>query len=153
MSWPLTHPQSEVFEYRTRLDAAIETVGRPFTGTWALMRHSAVYDNEADRQAALGAVRYVLSLFGNLMMEQGDVVNGFPDPIPLEAMEGNWRVDPDMLEENLMFGSPDQVVEKLRAYEALGVDSFIYYASMGLGLEHQRRSFELFIDRVVPEFA
>ena len=153
MSWPLTHPMSEVVEYRARLDAAAEAVGRPFEGTWALMRHSAVYDNEHDRQACLTAVRNVLSLFGNLMMEQGDVVNGFPDPIPFEAMEGNWRVDPEMLEENLMFGTPDQVVEKLKAYEALGVDSFIYYASMGLGIENQRRSFELFIDRVMPEFA
>lgn len=153
MSWPLTHPMSEVVEYRGRLDAAAEAVGRPFEGSWALMRHSAVYDNEHDRQACLTAVRNVLSLFGNLMMEQGDVVNGFPDPIPFEAMEGNWRVDPEMLEENLMFGTPDQVVEKLKAYEALGVDSFIYYASMGLGIENQRRSFELFIDRVMPEFA
>ncbi len=117
------------------------------------MRHAAVYDTEEDRQASLAAVRYVLSLFGNLMMEQGDVVNGFPEPIPFEAMDGNWRVDPEMLEENLMFGTPDQVVAKLKAYEELGIDSFIYYASMGLGIENQRRSFELFIDRVMPEFA
>ena len=41
-----------------------------------------------------------------------------------------------MLEENLMFGSVEQVIEKLKAYEALGLDGFIYYASMGLSQEY-----------------
>jgi hypothetical protein len=40
----------------------------------------------------------------------------------------------------------------LRRYEALGVDSFIYYASMGLGLAEQKRSLELFCEEVVPAF-
>ena len=87
------------------------------------------------------------------MMKKGDVVNGFPDPVPLDALEGNVRVDPAMLEENLMFGRPEVVVEKLRAYDALGVDAFIYYASMGLDPEAQSRSLRLFIDQVMPEFA
>ena len=63
------------------------------------------------------------------------------------------RVDPEMLEQNLMFGSVDQVIEKLKAYEALGLDGFIYYASMGLGQGQQRRSLEMFIDRVMPAFS
>ena len=58
-----------------------------------------------------------------------------------------------MLEENLMFRSPETVISKLRAYEALGVDAFIYYASMGLDMEVQKRSLSLFINEVMPEFA
>jgi alkanesulfonate monooxygenase SsuD/methylene tetrahydromethanopterin reductase-like flavin-dependent oxidoreductase (luciferase family) len=52
-----------------------------------------------------------------------------------------------------MFGSPDQVIEKLKRYEALGVDEFIYYASMGLGHKEQKRSMELFCKEVMPAFA
>jgi alkanesulfonate monooxygenase SsuD/methylene tetrahydromethanopterin reductase-like flavin-dependent oxidoreductase (luciferase family) len=63
------------------------------------------------------------------------------------------RVDPAMLEQNLLFGSPEAVIEKLRAYEALGVDAFVYYASMGLGHEEQKRALQLFIDKVMPAFA
>jgi alkanesulfonate monooxygenase SsuD/methylene tetrahydromethanopterin reductase-like flavin-dependent oxidoreductase (luciferase family) len=51
-----------------------------------------------------------------------------------------------------MFGSPEQVIAKLRRYEALGVDAFIYYASMGLGMAEQKRSLQSFIDHVMPEF-
>ena len=58
-----------------------------------------------------------------------------------------------MLEENLTFGDPDTVIAKLRAYEDLGVDAYIYYASMGLDMAVQKRSLQLFIDRVMPAFA
>jgi alkanesulfonate monooxygenase SsuD/methylene tetrahydromethanopterin reductase-like flavin-dependent oxidoreductase (luciferase family) len=73
--------------------------------------------------------------------------------VPLEELDGNSRVDPQMLEENLMFGSVDTVVSKLKAYEELGVEAFIYYASMGLDMAAQKRSMELFINKVMPEFA
>ncbi len=33
-----------------------------------------------------------------------------------------------------------------------GVDHFIYYASLGLGLKEQKRSLELFIEKVIPQF-
>jgi hypothetical protein len=52
-----------------------------------------------------------------------------------------------------MFGTTDEVIAKLRRYEALGVDEFIYYASLGLGLPEQRRSMELFCNEVIPAFS
>ncbi|MEM7440292.1 MAG: LLM class flavin-dependent oxidoreductase [Pseudomonadota bacterium] len=153
MSWPLTLPMSEAEKYRGQLDDAIEKAGGTWDGRFVMMRHAAVYESEEHRAEALDAIQGVLGQFGNLMMQKGDVRNGFPDKVPLEELEGNVRVDRDMLEENLLFGSPATVIEKLKRYEAMGVDGFIYYASMGLGLEAQKRSFQLFIDKVMPEFA
>ena len=117
------------------------------------MRHTSVWDNEDDRKKTLGAIRGALGRFGNLMMKKGDVVNGFPDVVPLEELDGNARVDPEMLEENLMFGTPETVIAKIKAYEDLGVDAFIYYASMGLDMDAQKWSMQLFINKVMPEFA
>jgi alkanesulfonate monooxygenase SsuD/methylene tetrahydromethanopterin reductase-like flavin-dependent oxidoreductase (luciferase family) len=151
MSWPLTMPFGEAEKYRDQLAEARQKFPG-HTGRFAMMRHTAIYENEDDRAASISAIRNVLGQFGNLMMKRGDVVNGFPDPIPLEELEGNVRVDPQMLEENLMFGSPEQVVEKLKMYQDLGVDAFIYYASMGLDMERQKRSFKLFCDKVKPAF-
>ena len=152
MCWPLTMPFSEAEKYKTQLDESIAKAGG-WTGTFALMRHTSVYDTEDDRTATLGAIRNTLGKFGNLMMKKGDVVNGFPESIPLKDLAGNVRVDPAMLEENLTFGDPDTVIAKLRAYEDLGVDAYIYYASMGLDMAVQKRSLQLFIDRVMPAFA
>ena len=84
---------------------------------------------------------------------QYDVNNGFPKQIPLRELAEREQYNPDMLEENLMFGSPDQVIEKLQRYQALGVDAFIYYASLGLGHKEQKRSMELFCKQVMPAFA
>ena len=153
MSWPLTMPFSEAEKYRAQLDDAIAKAGNNWSGTFAMMRHTCVYNNEEDRASAMSAIRNVLSLFGNLMTKKGDVINGFPDPVPLEDLDGNVRVDPQMLEENLMFGSPEQVIQKLCNYQNIGVDSYIYYASMGLGMAEQKRSFALFCDEVMPAFA
>jgi alkanesulfonate monooxygenase SsuD/methylene tetrahydromethanopterin reductase-like flavin-dependent oxidoreductase (luciferase family) len=153
MSWALTQPFSELEEYKKRLEDSKARLNPNFSGKFTTMRHTAVYNTEDDRQAALGAVRNVLSLFGNLMMKKGDVVNGFPDPVPFEELEGNVRVEPNMLEENLMFGTPDQVIQKLKKYEALGVDGFLYYASMGLDMKNQKKSMKLFIDEVMPKFS
>ncbi|MFV1875858.1 LLM class flavin-dependent oxidoreductase [Nioella sp.] len=153
MSWPLTMPMSEAESYRGRLDDAIAKNGGTFDGTWAMMRHTAVYETEEDRQRALAAIRVQLAMFGNLMTKTGEVHNGFPDTVNAEALEGNFRVDPVMLEENLMFGTPETVIEKLKLYEAIGVDSFIYYASMGMDMDQQKESLRLFIDKVMPAYA
>ena len=152
MCWPLTLPMSEAEKYKAQLDESIEKAGG-WNGTFALMRHTAVYENEDDRSATIAAIRNVLGKFGNLMMQQGDIINGFAENIPLSTLDGNARVDPDMLEENLMFGDPDTVITKLKAYEALGIDSFIYYASMGLDMGVQKRSLQTFIDKVMPAMA
>lgn len=152
MSWPLTMPFAEAERYRGMLDDSIARLNPAYAGTFAMMRHTVVYDNAQDRQAALATLRQILARFGNLMMKSGDVKNGFPEPVPLASLEGNLRVDPAMLEENLMLGSADQVIGKLRQYEAIGVDAFIYYASMGLDMARQKKSLRLFIEEVMPEF-
>ena len=51
-----------------------------------------------------------------------------------------------------MFGSPDTVIKKLKRYQMLGVDEFIYYASMGLDHAAQKRSLRMFCNEVIPEF-
>lgn len=153
MSWPLTLPFSEAEKYKAQLDESIAKAGGSYKGRFAMMRHTAVYETEADRTECLDSLRGVLAMFGNLMQKSGEVTNGFPGKVPLEQLEGNARVDPDMLEENLAFGSPEVVTTKLKQYEALGVDAFIYYASMGVDMATQKRSMQLFIDKVMPNFS
>ena len=52
-----------------------------------------------------------------------------------------------------MFGTPEEVINKLKRYEALGVDAFIYYASMNLDMASQKQSFKLFCDEVMTAFS
>ncbi len=148
--WPLTRPMAEAELYKRQLDEAMVKADNGWVPRFSLMRHACIYENQADRDEALNAIRTLLGQFENLFRNSGAVVNGFPKQIPLDELEGREQYDPIMLEENLLFGSPETVIEKLKAYQALGIDEFIYYASMGLSHASQKRSLKRFCDDVIP---
>lgn len=153
MSWPLTRPFSEVELYKSRLDEAMAATPGAARPTFAVMRHTAVYAGKDEWEVPVKAAQRQLGQFENLFKNLGDVVNGFPRQVPFEELENRDEYDPRMLSENLMFGTPDEVVAKLKRYQALGVDEFIYYASMGLGSKEKKRSLELFCSEVMPAFS
>ena len=152
ISWPLTRPFSEVELYKSRLEESIAKHSDGHRPVFALMRHTAVYDSTMGRDSAIAAIQKSMGMFENLFRDLGDVVNGFPKQIPLEELAERDQYDPNMLEQNLMLGSPDEVIRKLKMYEAIGVDEFVYYASMGLGHKEQKESLALFCNEVIPEF-
>jgi alkanesulfonate monooxygenase SsuD/methylene tetrahydromethanopterin reductase-like flavin-dependent oxidoreductase (luciferase family) len=152
-SWPLTRGMDEAQTYMDRMaEAMANNPGKP-RPKMAMMRHTAVYDRAEDWIVPVRAAQRQLSQFENLFKNMGDVENGFPKSIPFDQLGNRAEYDPQMLTTNLMFGTPDQVIEKLKLYQALGVDEFIYYASLGLGLKEQKRSMELFCREVIPAFA
>ena len=116
------------------------------------MRHTVVYDREEDWELPVRAAMLQLGQFENLFKNLGDIVNGFPKEVGLSVLENREEYDPKMLHKNLMFGTPEQVIEKLRIYANIGIDHFTYYASLGLGLKEQKHSLELFVSEVMPEF-
>ena len=151
--WPLTRPFAEAELYKSQFEAAVAKANNGFQPRFALMRHACIYETAADRTAALNAIRRALGQFENLFRNAGDVVNGFAKAIALDALQGRAEYDPEMLEENLMFGYPEAVIGKLRNYQALGIDAFIFYASMGLDHDTQKRSLQRFCKDVMPAFA
>lgn len=152
MSWPLTRPFAEAELYKSRLDEALAAHPEAERPIWALMRHTALYETGSGRDEAVRAIQGVLGQFENLFRNLGDVDNGFPKRVPLEDLANRAEYDADMLCDNLMFGSPEQAIDKLKRYQALGVDAFIYYASMGLSPAAQKRSMQLFCSEVMPAF-
>ena len=151
MSWPLTRPMSEVEAYRQRLDEALKKHPAP-APIFAMMRHTAVYENPADWEVPVKAAQRQFAQFENLFKNLGDVKDGFPKAIDFATLTNREEYDPKMLNKNLLFGTPDEVITKLQDYAALGVDEFVYYASLGLAQHEQKRSLELFCKEVMPAF-
>jgi len=152
ISWPLTRPMSEVELYLARLEASLAKYPTQARPQLAMMRHTALYDNATERDSVISAIQSTMGMFQNLFLNSGDVTNGFPRRIPLEELAEREQYDPQMLENNLILGSPDEAVEKLRQYQKLGVDEFVYLASMGLSFKQQKTSLELFCNEVIPAF-
>ena len=153
MSWPLTRPFSEAERYNEQLDEAVAANPGSARPTFAMMRHTALYDRSEDWEVPVRAAQRQLGQFENLFKNLGDVTNGFPKQADLASIANRAEYDPKMLSENLMFGTPDEVIAKLKPYQELGVDAFIYYASLGLGMAEQKRSLELFCNEVIPAFS
>jgi alkanesulfonate monooxygenase SsuD/methylene tetrahydromethanopterin reductase-like flavin-dependent oxidoreductase (luciferase family) len=153
LSWPLTRPMTEVETYLGRLQAALDANPGCPRPVFSAMRHTCVYDRKEDWMVPVEAAMRQLSQFENLFKNAGGVENGFPAMIDVRTLENRTEYDPNMLHDNLLFGTPEEVVAKLSRYEELGVDQFTYYASLGLGLKEQKRSLELFINEVMPEFS
>ncbi len=153
MSWPLTRDMAEAATYMTRMaEAVAANPGKP-RPSMAMMRHTAVYESPAGWMVPVRAAQRQLSQFENLFKNMGYVENGFPRATPFDQPGNRAEYDPKMLHRNLMFGTPDAVIAKLKLYQALGVDAFIYYASLGLGHAEQKRSLQLFCKEVMPAFA
>jgi alkanesulfonate monooxygenase SsuD/methylene tetrahydromethanopterin reductase-like flavin-dependent oxidoreductase (luciferase family) len=152
ISWPLTRPIGEIELYQSNLEASLKKYPKAQRQTFAIMRHTAIYSNSKEADKPVQAVQRVLGQFENLMRKLGDVRNGFPDQIDLSQLQERDEFNADMLTENLMFGTPDEVIKKLKHYESLGVDEFVYYASMGLDKKTQKNSLKLFCEEVLPAF-
>jgi alkanesulfonate monooxygenase SsuD/methylene tetrahydromethanopterin reductase-like flavin-dependent oxidoreductase (luciferase family) len=153
MSWPLTRDMSEAALYKSRLDEALANTPGKARPIFAMMRHTVVYDRKEEWEIPVRAAQRQLGQFENLFKNLKDVKDGFPEQISFEEIANRSEYDPKMLSTNLMFGTPEEVIAKMKPYQDLGVDEFTYYASLGLGLKEQKRSLELFIKHVIPAFA
>jgi flavin-dependent trigonelline monooxygenase, oxygenase component len=57
----------------------------------------------------------------------------------------------DMLK-NTLTGTPDEVIKRLKAYEALGYDEFSLWIDSMMTTERKKQSLQRFIDHVLPAF-
>lgn len=154
MSWALTRPFSEVETYKRRFDSAVSAAGPGATRPrFMTMRHTGVYAKRGGEAPFIAAVQRQGKQFENLFRGLAPVVDGFPlDPDPA-LLTNQTEYSADALMQNLVLGTPEEVIAKLRRYEALGVDHFCFNSAYGLAHEHQKRSLRLFISEVMPAFA
>ena len=152
MTTPLQRPNSEIKVLGDRFDQAVASnpeIPRP---VFMMMRRACVYDRPEDIAVPAAASVQYARRFENLFLNAGGVENGFPQPVAEEVITSRAGYSPEELAENLLFGTPEQVIEKLKLYQAAGVDQFCYNPVAGIAPKLARRSLELFIEQVMPHF-
>ncbi|MEM7171859.1 MAG: LLM class flavin-dependent oxidoreductase [Pseudomonadota bacterium] len=152
MSTPLQKPHEEVITLCDRFEETVRNNPQVPRPEHMMLRRVCVYDDpdawEIPVQATTNFGRYFENLFRNL----GSVTNGFPEPVNYEIVANKGDYDPQSLHENMIFGTPEQVIEKLERYEEAGVHHFLYGACFGLPHDVTVRSLELFNEHVLPHF-
>lgn len=153
MATPLHLPFEEVVSLRERLDNAVAEVDNGWQPQLMMLRNTGVYEFESQAGDYCRYLTDHMRYFDTLFQNVGGVQHGFVEKADLSKVRNPENYDEQELIRNHMFGTPEQVIEKLKSYEAAGVDTFMYGATWGLPHEVERRSLELFISEVMPAFA
>ena len=147
----LTTPWREPF---TRVKAIHESIMRVVDEVqpmrrprFAVSRMSFVGATDGEALDAMNVILTNHRIFTHLFRDTAAVKAGFT---AAEPVADEYR--PEQFLANLVAGSPETCIEKLKLYEALGVDHFIMYAAFGNEHAKNMKSLRLFAERVMPHF-
>lgn len=153
MSTPLAMPAAEIKALGEKFEKAVADHPERPRPRFMMQRRTCVYANASDWEVP---VRYSIDhgrAFENLMKNTGTVKEGFPEAVPFESVMSKDNYNPENIRRNLMFGTPDEVIQKLLDYEAAGVDQYSLGLNFNLPFEMQKQTLLLFINEVMPFFA
>lgn len=119
-----------------------------------VLRHTYVHsadDPEGWRPAAEG-INTFYRTFNAWAFEKNTPENGFLAPSDPAKFAERPEFAPEALHRTAMIGTPDEVIERLHHYAALGVTEYSFWSDNTLSHEQKKRSLELFIADVMPAF-
>ena len=151
MCTPLSKPDAEVEDLSRKYHEAIARYPNQRRPRFMVLRRCCVYEDANDWQMIAEHEYRYSRRFAGLFQTSGDVENGFPKPLPDEdSATKDERLK--QIHSAMMFGTPQQVVARLKHYESLGFDYYCYGANFDLPHDMATRSLALFINEVIPHF-
>jgi flavin-dependent trigonelline monooxygenase, oxygenase component len=118
-----------------------------------LLQHTFVADSPAETEALGRDLSAFYCAFGAWFQNKRAVHQGYIEPLTAEDMAGMPDYSPAVVRRNLVIGEPQEVIGRLKAYEALGYDQYSIWIDSGIEHYRKRKSLQLFIDRVMPAFS
>lgn len=117
-----------------------------------LLRHTYVAEDEADvKQAAIELNRFYC-YFGAWFMNKRDITQGLIAPLSDAEIAQHPFYTPQNMERDLIIGTADTVIDRLRACKALGYDEYSFWIDSSMPFERKKASLERFIHDVMPAF-
>ncbi len=152
MSTALRKPFDEVEDLQRKFREVTADIPEAQRPEHATARMCCVYDDDAGRDLAVKTAIDFGRSFENLFKNAGSVKEGYPEAIDFDVVANRGEYQPEALTENLLFGTPDEIIAKLERYREAGYDHVIINPCFFLPHAAARRSMELFCDRVIPHF-
>ena len=118
-----------------------------------VLRHAYVGETEADLDQAAKEISDWYYTFGAWFKNDREVTNGSMVPLTDEEKSKIEMFSPQEMRKNHLIGTPEQVIERLKFYEELGYDEYSIWLDNGMDHERKKKTLQLFIDKVMPEFA
>lgn len=153
MATPLFKGDDEVKDLVRKFDEACEAAPDVPRPELMILQHAYVHQDDDGWKRPAEAISYFFRAFGAWAGNKKPPVNGFHKEIaPLDPVKFADIV-PDALRQGVMIGKPDEIIARLKAYEAMGVDEYSIWVDSAMTFEEKRDSVKLFIDHVLPAFA
>ncbi|MBS0958999.1 MULTISPECIES: LLM class flavin-dependent oxidoreductase [Acetobacter] len=150
---PLAAGDEEVESLMERFNQACQNspdVPRPDI---MLLMHGYVAENEKDTEAAVKDLAKFYCYFESWFQNKAPIKNGFIEALSEEHIASHPRYTPENMKKNLVVGTPDEVIERIRGYEKMGYDQFSFWIDSLMPFERKKASLERFVRDVMPAFA
>ncbi|MDF3156133.1 LLM class flavin-dependent oxidoreductase [Mesorhizobium sp. XAP10] len=149
---PLASGDDEVTSLMQRFNAACAAHPEIERPEIMLLMHTFVADDAADADRLTQDLSTFYCQFGAWFQNKKPVHQGLLEPLTPDEIAAMPQYAPDKIRQNLVIGEADEVIARLKTYEALGYDQYSIWIDSGLSHEHKKKSLQLFIDRVMPAF-
>ena len=117
-----------------------------------LLRHTYVAEDAADaKQAAIELNRF-FNYFGAWFKNEREITQGLIAPLSDEDIANHPFYTPEAMERDLVIGTADTVIDRIRKSEALGYDEYSFWIDSSMSFERKKASLERFIKDVMPAF-
>ena len=113
--------------------------------TISLTRVGYIAKNPTDRQRKVEAAYKYYSRFDNVFTGPGIVENGMIKELPRKQTI-------EELDESLLIGSPQEVIDMLAPYAELGIDRLIFNPNFGCDAQETLDCLQCFAEEVMPHF-
>ncbi|GAA6163705.1 LLM class flavin-dependent oxidoreductase [Pelagimonas sp. KU-00592-HH] len=150
---PLWNGDGEIRDLMGKFNAACEKFPERPRPKIMLLQHTYVADSDSDaKQGAIELNRFYC-YFGAWFMNKREINQGLIDPLSDEEIAAHPIYSPEAMERDLVIGTPDTVIARLKEYEALGYDEYSFWIDSSMPFERKKASLERFINEVMPAFA
>ncbi|MER8488514.1 LLM class flavin-dependent oxidoreductase [Mesorhizobium australicum] len=149
---PLASGDDEVTSLMQRFNAACAAHPEIERPEIMLLMHTFVAVDAADADRLTQDLSTFYCQFGAWFQNKKPVHQGMLEPLTADEIAAMPQYAPDKIRRNLVIGEADEVIARLKTYEALGYDQYSIWIDSGLSHQRKMQSLQLFIDRVMPAF-
>lgn len=118
-----------------------------------ILQHAYVGKDEAELARAAKQLNEFYCYFGAWFKNERPVNQGLIQQLSQAEIDAHPMYNADALRRDLMIGTSQQIIDRLKHYQDLGYDEFSYWSDSGMSREQKETSLKRFIDEVMPAFS
>lgn len=149
---PLWNGDPEIEALMGRFNTACEKAPDQARPKIMLLLHTYVGSDASDVEQATREVSVYYNYFSAWFKNEKPIRQGLIERLTEEEMAANAMLSPEVMRKNLPIGTADEVIARLKAYQALGYDEYSMWIDTGMSFERKKASLERFIADVMPAF-